>query len=100
MLQVRIYVGDGRESFECLHQKIGQQFDIDAGKACDKVFVSQMRWMSRTLNANFNRDTFRANHHLCLNTLRFNYSQTNSRLSLVIPICVTVIYLHVLNGLV
>ena len=39
MLQIRIRVGDGRETFECLHQRIGQQFDIDAGKVCDKVFV-------------------------------------------------------------
>ena len=39
MLQIRIHVGVRRETFECLHQGIGQQFDIDAGKACDKVFV-------------------------------------------------------------
>ena len=37
MLQVRIRFGDGRETFECLHQRIGQQFNIDAGKACDNV---------------------------------------------------------------
>ena len=30
-----IYIGVRRETFECLHQGIGQQFDIDAGK----VFV-------------------------------------------------------------
>ena len=39
MLQIRIHVGDRRETFECLHQGIGQQFDIEAGKACAKVFV-------------------------------------------------------------
>ena len=39
VLQIRIHVGDRRETFECLHQRIGQQFDIDAGKACDEVFV-------------------------------------------------------------
>ena len=39
MLQVRIHVGVKRETCECLHQGIGQHFDIDAGKACYKVFV-------------------------------------------------------------
>ena len=39
MLQIRIHVGVWRETFECLHQGIGQQFDIEAGKACDKVFM-------------------------------------------------------------
>ena len=39
MLQIPVRVGVRRETFECLHQGIGQQFDIDAGKACDKVFV-------------------------------------------------------------
>ena len=62
MLQVRIRVGEGRETFECLHQRIGQQFDIDAGKACDKVFVLRTRWMTVTLAAIFSHDTFRANH--------------------------------------
>ena len=49
MLQVRIRFGDGRETFECLHQRIGQQFDIDAGKACDKVVVLRTRRMTMTL---------------------------------------------------
>ena len=41
VLQVRIHIGEERETFECLHQGIGQQFDIDAGKACDNIFVVQ-----------------------------------------------------------
>ena len=41
VLQVRIHIGEEREMFECLHQGIGQQFDIDAGKACDNIFVVQ-----------------------------------------------------------
>ena len=56
MLQVRILDGDGRETFDCLHQGMGQQFDIDAGKACDKVFVPQTRWVTMTFTATFNRD--------------------------------------------
>ena len=39
MLQIHIHVGVRRETFERLHQGIGQHFDIDAGKACDEVFV-------------------------------------------------------------
>ena len=39
MLQIRIHVRVRRETFECVHQRIGQQFDIDAGKAYDKGFV-------------------------------------------------------------
>ena len=39
MLQVRIIVREGRETIECLHQGIGQHFDIEAGKARDNVFV-------------------------------------------------------------
>ena len=39
MLQMHIHVGVRRETFERLHQGIGQHFDIDAGKACDEVFV-------------------------------------------------------------
>ena len=49
MLQIRIHVGDRRETFECLHQGIGQQFDIEAGKACAKVFVLKTRRMTVTL---------------------------------------------------
>ena len=62
MLQIRIHVGVRRETFECLHQGLGQQFDIDAGKACDKVLVLYTRRMTMTLAATFSRDTFRANH--------------------------------------
>ena len=40
MLQVRIHVGDRRETFECFHQRIGQHFDIEAGKECVKVTVT------------------------------------------------------------
>ena len=40
MLQVRIHVGVCRESVEFLHQEIGQHFDIEAGKVCDKVTVT------------------------------------------------------------
>ena len=39
MLQVRIHVGVWREKVECLHQGIGQHFDTEAGKACDKETV-------------------------------------------------------------
>ena len=37
MLQVRIHGGGRRETVECLHQGIGQYFDIEAGKGCDQV---------------------------------------------------------------
>ena len=37
MLQVRIHGGVRRETFECLHQGIGQHFDIEAGKVGDKA---------------------------------------------------------------
>ena len=75
VLQVRILVGVWRETCERLHQGNGQQFDIDAGEACDNILVPQTRWLTLTLNATFNRDTFRANHELWFNTLRTNYSQ-------------------------
>ena len=39
MLKVRLHVGDRRETSECVYQGIGQHVDIDAGKACDNVFV-------------------------------------------------------------
>ena len=39
--KVRIHIGEGRETSECLHQGFGQQFVIDAGEACDNVFVVQ-----------------------------------------------------------
>ena len=39
MLQVRIHVGVRRETIECLHQGIGQHFDIDAGEAGNNYLV-------------------------------------------------------------
>ena len=72
MLQVRIRVGVWRETVECLHQGIGQHFDIDAGEACDNDFVPYKRRLTVTLTAIFKRDTFRANHNFFLNTLPVN----------------------------
>ena len=53
MLQVRIHVGDRRETFECLQKGIGQQFDFDAGKACDKIFEPSTRRLTVTFAVTF-----------------------------------------------
>ena len=37
-VQVRIFGGDRRETYQCLHPEIGQHFDIDPGKAYGRAF--------------------------------------------------------------
>ena len=96
MLQVRIHIGEGRETFECLHQGIGQQFNIDAGKACDNVFVPQTRWMTMTLQDTFNRElitTFVLILYVSIIFSSVMVVANNSR-------CFTVLYVHVINGLI